>query len=49
MEIVLQWLDEIDDLVFVGLSIWHRVPYSGLTIALSAAVGLNSLSLLAIA
>ena len=49
MEIVLQWLDEIDDLIFAGLSLFGRLPYSGVSIALTAAIGLNSLSLLAIA
>ena len=49
MEIVLQWLDEIDDLVFAALSVWLRVSYSGVATALAAAACLNSLSLIAIA
>jgi hypothetical protein len=41
MEVVLQWLDEIDDLVFAGFSIWGRLRRLCLAIALAAAVALH--------
>jgi hypothetical protein len=49
MEIVLLWLDEIDDLVFAALSVCFRVSYPGVAAALTAAACLNTLSLIAIA
>ncbi len=41
MEVVLQWLDELDDLVFAGFSIWGRLRRLSLTIALATAVALH--------
>jgi len=49
VEIILLWLDEMDDLVFAGVSVWRRLPHPGLTAALTAAVALNLLSWLALA
>ena len=40
MEIVLQWLDEIDDLVFAGFAFWLRLRRLCLAIALAAAVSM---------
>jgi hypothetical protein len=44
MEIVLLWLDELDDLVAAGISRWR--PLSGLVVAVSlaAAVGVSLLA-----
>jgi hypothetical protein len=41
MEVVLQWLDELDDLVFAGFSIWGRLRRLCLAIALATAVALH--------
>jgi hypothetical protein len=49
MEIVLQWLDELDDLVFTAFSIWPRLRRCCLAIALIAASGLHVLPLLGLA
>lgn len=49
MEIVLQWLDELDDLVFAGFSIWRRLRYACLGVALTAALGLEASSWLGFA
>jgi hypothetical protein len=49
MEIVLQWLDELDDLVFAGFSIWGRLRRLCLAIALGAALALLALPRLGIA
>lgn len=43
MEVVLQWLDELDDLVFAGFSIWGRLRRLCLAIALGAALALLAL------
>ena len=43
MEIVLQWLDELDDLVFAGLAYWQRLRLASLGTALAAAVSLHLL------
>lgn len=43
MEVVLQWIDEIDDLVFAGFSLWQRLRRLCLAIALTAALGLHAL------
>jgi len=40
MEIVLQWLDEIDDLVFAGFAFWFRLRRLCLAVALAAAVSI---------
>ena len=40
MEIVLQWLDELDDLVFAGISVWRRVRRLLLVVALGTAVAI---------
>lgn len=45
MEIVLQWLDELDDLVFAGFAIWLRLRRFCLSVALTAAVALHVLPL----
>ena len=39
MEIVLQWLDELDDLVFAGLFKWTLLRLICLTAAFGVAVG----------
>jgi hypothetical protein len=49
MEIVLQWLDELDDLVFAGFSIWSRIRRFCLAVAMIAAAGLHVLPLLGFA
>lgn len=43
MEIVLQWLDELDDLIFAGFSIWPRLRRFCLAVALVAALALHVL------
>jgi len=43
MEIVLQWLDELDDLVFAGFAIWSRLRRICLAVALLAALALHVL------
>ena len=43
MEIVLQWLDELDDLVFAGYAVWHRLRRVSLVVALAAAVAVHAL------
>jgi hypothetical protein len=48
MEVVLQWLDELDDLFFAGFSIWGRLRGFCLAIALAAAVALHVLWKLAL-
>lgn len=40
MEIILQWLDEIDDLFCAGFFLWHRLCRSSLALGLVAAMGL---------
>lgn len=48
MEVVLQWLDELDDLVFAGFSIWGRLRRLFLAIALVAAVTIHAIPRLGI-
>jgi hypothetical protein len=43
MEIVLQWLDELDDLIFAGLLLWQRLRRLSLVVALSAALSVHAL------
>jgi hypothetical protein len=43
MEIVLQWLDELDDLAFAGYAVWQRLRLFSLGVALLAALGLHAL------
>lgn len=43
MEIVLQWLDELDDLVFATLLTWRGVCRFGLALGLPAALVLTPL------
>lgn len=43
MEVVLQWLDELDDLVFAGFSIWGRLRRFFLAIALVAALAVPAI------
>jgi len=43
MEIVLQWLDELDDLVFAGVALWQRLRLASLGTALAAAISLHLL------
>ena len=43
MEIVLQWLDELDDLVFAGFSLWQGLRRFCLLVASIAALGLHAL------
>jgi hypothetical protein len=43
MEIVLQWLDELDDLIFAGFLLWQRLRRLSLVVALSAAVAIHVL------
>jgi hypothetical protein len=49
MEIVLLWLDELDDLVISGLSFWRSLRRICLLLALVAACGLHALPLFGIA
>jgi hypothetical protein len=49
MEIVLLWLDELDDLVFAGFSLWLRLRRLCLGVALVAALALHALPTLGIA
>jgi len=41
MEIVLQWLDELDDLVFAAFSIWLRLRRFCLLVAMIAAIAVH--------
>jgi len=43
MEIVLQWLDELDDLAFATLLTWRRICRFGLALGLPAALVLTPL------
>jgi hypothetical protein len=49
MEIVLQWLDELDDLAFAAFSIWSRLRRICLAVALLAALGLHVFPVLGLA
>ena len=42
MEIVLQWLDELDDLVFAAFSIWVRLRRICLAVATISAIALHA-------
>lgn len=42
MEIILQWLDELDDLVFAAFSIWLRLRRICLAVATFAAIALHA-------
>jgi hypothetical protein len=42
MEVVLQWLDELDDLVYAGFSIWGRLRRFFLAVALTAALAIHA-------
>jgi hypothetical protein len=46
MEVVLQWLDELDDLVFAAFSIWSRLRRFCLAVAVIAATSIHALPLL---
>ena len=43
MEIVLQWLDELDDLAFTGLPVWRALRRLCLILAFAAAACLHAL------
>ena len=43
MEVVLLWLDELDDLVFAGFRLWQSLRRLCLVVASLAAVGLHAL------
>ena len=43
MEIVLQWLDELDDLAFTGLPVWRALRRICLILAFVAATCLHAL------
>jgi hypothetical protein len=49
MEIVLQWLDELDDLVFAAFSVWSRLRRVCLAMALIAAAALHVFPMLGLA
>jgi hypothetical protein len=49
MEIVLLWLDELDDLVFAGFSLWGRLRRACLAVALTAAIAVHALPRLGVA
>ena len=44
MEILLQWLDELDDLIFAGFALWQRLSQLCLRVALVATLGLVAVS-----
>jgi len=44
MEIILQWLDELDDLAFAGLPVWRALRRLCLVLAFVAAASLHALS-----
>jgi hypothetical protein len=46
MEIVLQWLDELDDLAFTGLPVWRAMRRLCLVLAFLAASSLHALPLI---
>jgi hypothetical protein len=43
MEVVLLWLDALDDLVFAGFSLWLRLRRYCLAVAMAAAIALHML------
>jgi hypothetical protein len=47
MEVVLQWLDELDDCLFAGALLWERLRRGALQVGLSAAVALAGCELFA--
>jgi len=49
MEIVLQWLDDLDDVVFAGLLAWERLRRRFLQIGLTSTLGLAACVLAATA
>ena len=49
MEIVLQWLDELDDLVSAGLALGRRLWFMALAAACAAGIGISSLYWLTLA
>ncbi|HEX5045937.1 MAG TPA: hypothetical protein VFX89_02360 [Gammaproteobacteria bacterium] len=47
MEVVLQWLDELDDCLFAGALLWERLRRGALKVGLSAAFALAGCELFA--
>jgi len=47
MEVVLLWLDELDDWLFAGALLWERLRTGALKVGLTAAVGLAGCELFA--
>ena len=47
MEVVLQWLDELDDCLFVAALLWERLRRAALKLGLSAAFALAGCELFA--
>jgi hypothetical protein len=47
MEVVLQWLDELDDCLFAGALLWERLRRGALKLGLAAAFALAGCELFA--
>jgi|KBSSwiStaDraftv2_1062776.scaffolds.fasta_scaffold1229946_1 hypothetical protein len=47
MEVVLLWLDELDDYLFVGALLWERLRRASLKLGLAASFGLAGCELFA--
>jgi hypothetical protein len=47
MEVVLLWLDELDDCLFVGALLWERLRRASLKVGLAAAFALAACELFA--
>ncbi len=47
MEVVLQWVDELDDWLFAGALLWERLRASALNLGLAAAYALAGCELFA--
>ena len=47
MEVVLQWLDELDDCLFAGALLWERLRRGALKLGLSSAFALAGCELFA--
>ena len=42
MEVILQWLDELDDLIYSGVLLWERMRGACLWLGLLASLGLHA-------
>jgi len=42
MEVILQWLDELDDLIYSGVALWERLRAGCLWLGLLASLGVHA-------